>query len=63
MFTVLENQVHTVYDGDPVNYDESGKFALTQDLNPTYTFTYSLMGWKIILTDFYMLVQCLSMEM
>ena len=48
MFTVLENQVHTVYDGDPVNYDESGKFALTQDLNPTYTFTYSLMGWKII---------------
>ena len=37
---------HTNIDKQPVNYDLNNKFAKTQDLNPIFLFSYSIMIWK-----------------
>ena len=37
---------HTNVDNNPVNYDLNNKFAKTQDLNPIFLFSYSVMIWK-----------------
>ncbi len=37
---------HTNIDNHPVNYDLNNKFAKTQDLNPIFLFSYSIMIWK-----------------
>lgn len=46
VFTVKDEQVHCIYDGQPVNFSEEGKFAQTQDLKPVRRFTYSIMAWR-----------------
>ena len=46
LITVKEEQVHCVYQGKPVNFEESGKFAQTQDLEPVQPFVYSVMMWR-----------------
>ena len=37
---------HTNVNNSPVNYDLNNKFAKTQDLNPIFLFSYSVMIWK-----------------
>jgi len=46
LITVKSEQVHCTYLGKPINFDESGKFAQTQDLEPVNPFVYSIMMWK-----------------
>ena len=46
LITVKEEQVHCVYQGKPVNFKESGKFAQTQELEPVQPFVYSVMMWR-----------------
>lgn len=46
LITVKEEQVHCVYQGKPVNFEESGKFAQTQELEPVKPFVYSVMMWR-----------------
>ena len=44
----MENkQVHTLFDGKPVNYNAYENFAQTQDLKPVQPFVYSIMMWKV----------------
>ena len=46
LITVKDEQVHTTYNGQPINFDLQGKFAQTQDLMPVRPFVYSIMMWK-----------------
>lgn len=46
LITVKEEQVHCVYEKEPVNFSFEGKFAQTQDLTPVYPFVYSIMIWR-----------------
>ena len=46
LFTVRDEQVHCVLDGEPVNFSFDGKFAQTQDLVPVRRFVYSMMAWR-----------------
>ena len=46
LITVKNEQVHCLYDGKPLNYDEGEKFARTQDLKAVQPFVYSLMMWR-----------------
>lgn len=45
LFTVRDYQVHALCD-EPINYSETGQFALTQDLKPVRLFIYSVMMWR-----------------
>lgn len=46
LITVKNEQVHCVYEGNPVNYSLEGLFAKTQDLEPVQSFVYSVMMWR-----------------
>ena len=46
LITVKSEQVHCTYLGKPINFEEMGKFAQTQDLEPVNPFVYSIMMWK-----------------
>ena len=46
MITVKEEQVHCVYQGKQVNFEEASKFSQTQDLEPVQPFVYSIMMWR-----------------
>jgi CMP-N-acetylneuraminic acid synthetase len=46
LITVKDEQVHCVYKGKPVNFEESTKFAQTQELEPVQPFVYSVMMWR-----------------
>ena len=46
LITVENQQVHCVYQGEPVNFRVSEIFAKTQDLTPVQPFVYSIMMWR-----------------
>ena len=46
LITVENKQVHTIFNGVPVNYDIQKIFAQTQDLIPVQPFVYSIMMWR-----------------
>jgi len=46
LFTVKTEQIQCVFDNKPINFDEKGKFALTQDLIPVCPFVPFIMMWK-----------------
>ena len=46
LFTVKTEQIQCVFDNKPINFDEKGKFALTQELIPVCTFVPFIMMWK-----------------
>ncbi len=46
LITVNNEQVHCVYEGEPVNFTVEGLFAKTQNLTPVQSFVYSVMMWR-----------------
>ena len=46
LITVKNEQVHCIYQGEPVNFSLEGLFAKTQDLVPVQSFVYSVMMWR-----------------
>lgn len=46
LITVKNEQVHCVYQDNPVNFSLEGLFAKTQDLIPLQPFVYSVMMWR-----------------
>jgi CMP-N-acetylneuraminic acid synthetase len=46
LFTVKTEQIQCVYENQPVNFKEQGKFAQTQDLKPIYPFVPFIMMWR-----------------
>ena len=46
LITVKDEQVHCLYEGQPLNYREDEIFAQTQDLTPVQCFVYSIMMWR-----------------
>lgn len=46
LITVRNEQVHCIYNGKPVNFNENEVFAQTQDLKPIQYFVYSIMMWR-----------------
>ena len=46
LFTVKKEQVQCVYENQPINFEEKGKFSLTQDLKPVYPFVPFIMMWR-----------------
>ncbi len=46
LFTVKTEQIQCVFDNKPINFDEKGKFALTQDLIPVCPFVPFIMMWR-----------------
>ena len=46
LITVENKQVHTIFDGVPVNYNVQETFSQTQDLIPVQPFVYSIMMWR-----------------
>ena len=46
LITVKNEQVHCIYDGEPVNFTLEDLFAKTQDLIPVQSFVYSVMMWR-----------------
>ena len=47
LITVRDEQVHCIYQGNPVNFDQAGKFAQTQELESVQQFVYSIMMWRV----------------
>ena len=46
LITVKNEQVHCIYEGQPINFSIQGLFAKTQDLTPVQSFVYSTMMWR-----------------
>jgi CMP-N-acetylneuraminic acid synthetase len=46
LITVEDKQVHSMFDGMPVNYNINNVFSQTQDLIPIQNFVYSVMMWR-----------------
>ncbi|MFH1791584.1 MAG: NTP transferase domain-containing protein [Candidatus Omnitrophota bacterium] len=46
LITVVNEQVHCMYRGRPVNFSKDEVFAKTQDLMPVQPFVYSVMMWR-----------------
>jgi len=46
LITVGNQQVHCVYQGEPINFRVGEIFAKTQDLTPVQPFVYSVMMWR-----------------
>lgn len=46
LITVKNEQVHSVYQGEPINFSLQGLFAKTQELTPVQPFVYSVMMWR-----------------
>ncbi len=46
LITIKNEQVHCVYQGNPVNFRMEEVFAQTQDLEPVHPFVYSIMMWR-----------------
>ena len=46
LITVGNQQVHCVYQGEPINFGVDEIFAKTQDLTPVQPFVYSVMMWR-----------------
>jgi CMP-N-acetylneuraminic acid synthetase len=47
LITVKDEPVHCTFDGNPINFSYTGKFAQTQDLTPVQPFVYSVMVWRV----------------
>jgi CMP-N-acetylneuraminic acid synthetase len=47
LITLIDEQVHCIYKGNPVNFDQAGKFAQTQELESVQQFVYSIMMWRV----------------
>ncbi len=45
LITVSEQQVHSVFNGSPVNFSIDNQLAKTQNLEPLQTLVYSIMMW------------------
>ena len=45
LFAVRSQNIQTLYNDEPLNFNYEFKFERTQDLNPTKIFIPSLMGW------------------
>jgi CMP-N-acetylneuraminic acid synthetase len=54
LITVNNNQVHCIYQENPVNFIESEKFSQTQDLESVQPLVYSVMMWdsKVFIENF-----------
>ena len=46
LITVADQQVHCVYQDEPINFGVNEIFAKTQDLTPVQPFVYSIMMWR-----------------
>ncbi len=46
LITVIDQQVHANFNGNPLNYNTDELFAQTQDLIPVELFVYSVMMWR-----------------
>jgi CMP-N-acetylneuraminic acid synthetase len=46
LITTIEEKVHCLYDGKPLNFTFTDQFAQTQDLKSVERFVYSIMMWK-----------------
>lgn len=46
LITVKSEQVHAIYDGQPLNFNSEEEFARTQDLKIVGCFVYSVMMWR-----------------
>jgi len=46
LITVRDEQVHCIYQGNPVNFEKTAKFSQTQELEPVQPFVYSVMMWR-----------------
>ncbi len=46
LITVKNEQVHAIFNDNPINFSIKGKFAQTQDLTPVQPFVYSIMMWR-----------------
>jgi len=46
LITVKNEQVHSIYEGKPVNFAVGRVFAQTQELEPVQPFVYSVMMWR-----------------
>lgn len=46
LITVVDEQVHCVFEGEPINFKVEEIFAKTQDLAPVQSFVYSVMMWR-----------------
>lgn len=46
LFTVREEKMQCVFQGNPVNFDSDQKFSRTQDLEPIYPFAPFIMMWR-----------------
>lgn len=46
LITVKNEQVHCLFQNQPINFNIKGQFAQTQELTPVQPFVYSLMVWK-----------------
>lgn len=47
LITVKDEQVHSIFNNEPINFSLTGKFAQTQDLTPVQPFVYSVMAWRV----------------
>ena len=47
LFAIKSQNIQTLYENKPLNFNFQGKFERTQDLNPTSLFVPSLMGWNV----------------
>lgn len=46
LITVKNEQVHSIYEGKPINFAVGRVFAQTQELQPVQPFVYSVMMWR-----------------
>ena len=46
LITTKDEQVHCVYQDNPINFRMEEMFAQTQDLKPVQSFVYSIMMWR-----------------
>ncbi|MHC1703451.1 MAG: hypothetical protein AB9846_06040 [Tenuifilaceae bacterium] len=48
LVTVKSNNVHCVYNDNPINFSKEEIFGQTQNLIPVYSFVYSICAWNTI---------------
>ena len=48
LITVKNEQVHCVFNQNPVNFCLEGQFSQTQELTPVQPFVYSIMMWNAL---------------
>ena len=46
LFSIVENNVHFIYQNKPINFNKAEKIQKTQDLNPVLQINYNIMSWN-----------------